>query len=54
MFAMRLAGDDPTKLEEVYKMNFVGCLNIMSLWYARDRQIEEENRQRELALKNNQ
>ena len=49
--AMTLAKDDPTKLEYVWGMNYIECLNIIAYWHYRDEFIEEENKRQRLKNK---
>lgn len=45
----RLSDGDITKHEEVYKINYIYCLNILSYWYERDeynKQIERAQNKR--------
>jgi hypothetical protein len=43
----RLSKGDITKHKEVYNTNYIECLNLMSYWYHRDKQVEQINRIRE-------
>lgn len=39
----RLSNGDITKHTEIYEMNYVYCLNILSYWYERDTYNEQIN-----------
>jgi hypothetical protein len=36
----RLSNGDITKHDEVYKRNYIECLNLLSYWYERDKFFE--------------
>jgi len=38
----RLAKGDITKHEEIYEMNYIECLNLISYWTERDKYLESE------------
>ena len=40
----RLSGGDITKHDEVYERNYIECLNLLSYWLIRDKQIEQMNK----------
>ena len=40
----RLADGDITKHNEIYKKNYVECLNLMAYWHHRDRYFDQINR----------
>lgn len=48
-FAMieKLAKGDITKFDEIYKMNYILALNLLSFWKERDREIERINKTQE-------
>lgn len=39
----RLSDGDITKHKDIYEMNYIYCLNIMSYWYERDVYQEQIN-----------
>jgi hypothetical protein len=41
----KLSGGDFTKHDQVYKSNFIACLNTLSFWKERDKRDEELRRQ---------
>ena len=43
-FIDRLANGDITKHKEIYKINYIECLNLLAYWHHRDKQIEQVNR----------
>lgn len=47
----KLAGGDVTKHKEIYKMNYLECLNILAFWDTRDRYTESMNRANERKFK---
>lgn len=47
----RLANGDITKHKEIYKTNYLECLNLMAYWHYRDRYIEQINRANERKMK---
>lgn len=40
----RLANGDITKHDEIYRQNWLGCLNILAYYKSRDKYIEYENK----------
>jgi len=42
----RLSGGDVTKHEDVYKMNYIYCLNVLSFYHERDLYNEQINKNR--------
>jgi hypothetical protein len=42
----RLSNGDITKHDEVYKRNYIECLNLLSYWYERDKFFEVQNEMR--------
>ena len=40
----RLSGGDITKHDEVYERTYIECLNLLSYWLIRDKQIEQMNK----------
>lgn len=48
--AMKLAMDDITKLEEIFKLNFILCMNVLLMWKIRESDFNK--RQRLINLKN--
>ncbi len=43
----RLAQGDITKFDAVYKQNFIGCLNLLSYWKDRDKELERMRKENE-------
>ena len=43
-FIDKLCNGDWTKEEQVYRMNYINSLNILSFYYHRDKAIEEQQR----------
>ena len=43
----RLANGDITKHDQVYKINYIECLNLMGYWHHRDKYIEQMNKAQE-------
>lgn len=41
----KLVDELNSKPEEVYKMNYIDCLNWLSLFYEKEKHIEQINRQ---------
>ena len=39
----RLSNGDVTKHEEIYEMNYIQCLNILSYWHEKDKYMEQMN-----------
>jgi hypothetical protein len=37
----KLSGGDPTKHQQVYELNYIACLNILSYWKERDIKEQE-------------
>lgn len=46
--ALRLANDDITKLDSIYEMNYIGCLNVLAYWHEKDLYMEGVNRKNNL------
>jgi len=40
----RLASGDITKHDIIYERNYIECLNLLSYWFVRDKQIEQMNK----------
>lgn len=40
----RLANGDITKHDQIYKTNYIECLNLLAYYYHRDKYIERINR----------
>jgi len=43
----KLAGGDITKFDNVFKENYIGCLNLLSYWKEKDeylRELEKQNK----------
>lgn len=40
----RLSSGDITKHEQIYKTNYIECLNLLAYWHHRDKYIERINR----------
>jgi hypothetical protein len=40
----RLSNGDITKHDQIYKTNYVECLNTMAYWYHKDKFIEQVNK----------
>jgi hypothetical protein len=50
--ALKLCMDDPTKLDEIFKLNFILALNILLYWNLRDREFKKRQRIMDMRLKN--
>lgn len=49
--AMKLAMEDVTKLNEVFKMNFILCMNVLLMWDIRDKDFKRRQKLNELKNK---
>lgn len=47
----RLASGDITRHDEIYKKNYIECLNLMSFWHQRDRYQEQLRKEQEMRSK---
>lgn len=41
----RLSNGDITKHDEIYKRNYIECLNLLSYWHERDLYMKQINEQ---------
>lgn len=39
----RLSNSDITKHDEIYKRNYIECLNLLSYWHEKDKYFEQQN-----------
>jgi hypothetical protein len=47
----RLSGGDITKHDQIYKMRYIKCLNLLSWWKVRDDYYEHINKRNRLSTK---
>lgn len=39
----RLSNNDITKHEQIYELNYIECLNVLSYWHEKDKYMEQMN-----------